>query len=494
MNPMARSINFPFCMKRLVKSTALSALLLGLAFGAHAQEVWSLEKCIQYAQDNNLTVKQAEASVRTAQLSESQAKASRLPNVTGSISAGENFGRTIDPTTNAFSSVAIGQSSVGLNAGMPLFSGGQIHHSVKQAGWNRRAAETDVMQAVNDLSLQVAQAYLTVLLNQEQLESAKNRLAQSQRQLDATLKLIDAGSTPRAERYTIDAQIAREEQAVVVAQNNLDLAYLSLKQLLQLEPDFNLEVERPVFEIPGDANPDVLMLGPVYEQALNTQPSVRSTEYRIQAAEEGVKMARASYWPSITLGANVNSYYSTAFQKATITQGPDQKVVQDVEIGGQIVQVGFFQPTYSTTLSDVSYFTQLDQNFGQGVGISVNIPIYQNGRTRLGVEQARLGVINAQLQDNQTRQRLKNDIQTAIANARSARLQMIAAQKTVDATRIAYENTEKRHSLGAVNTLELTTAKNNFDIAENDLIVAKYDYLFRLKILDFYQGKALGLK
>ncbi|HNM23984.1 MAG TPA: TolC family protein, partial [Saprospiraceae bacterium] len=131
---------------------------------------------------------------------------------------------------------------------------------------------------------------------------------------------------------------------------------------------------------------------------------------------------------------------------------------------------------------------------GQGVGISVNIPIYQNGRTRLGVEQARLGVINAQLQDNQTRQRLKNDIQTAIANARSARLQMIAAQKTVDATRIAYENTEKRHSLGAVNTLELTTAKNNFDIAENDLIVAKYDYLFRLKILDFYQGKALGLK
>ncbi|HNM24073.1 MAG TPA: TolC family protein, partial [Saprospiraceae bacterium] len=124
-------------MKRLVKSTALSALLLGLAFGAHAQEVWSLEKCIQYAQDNNLTVKQAEASVRTAQLSESQAKASRLPNVTGSISAGENFGRTIDPTTNAFSSVAIGQSSVGLNAGMPLFSGGQIHHSVKQAGWNR---------------------------------------------------------------------------------------------------------------------------------------------------------------------------------------------------------------------------------------------------------------------------------------------------------------------------------------------------------------------
>ena len=286
MNPMARSINFSFCMKRLVKSTALSALLVGLAFGARAQEVWSLEKCIQYARDNNLTVRQAEASVRTAQLSESQAKAARLPNVSGSLSAGENFGRTIDPTTNAFSTVAIGQSSVGLNAGMPLFAGGQIHHSVKQAGWNRMAAETDVMQTVNTLSLQVAQAYLTILLNQEQLESAENRLAQSNRQLDATLKLIDAGSTPRAERYTIDAQIAREEQAVVVARNNLELAYLNLKQLLQLEPDFDLQVERPAFEIPGDANPDVLSLSPVYEQALNTQPSVRSTEYRAKPAEQ----------------------------------------------------------------------------------------------------------------------------------------------------------------------------------------------------------------
>lgn len=475
----------------MVKITALSAFLLCFVLSAGAQDVWTLQQCIQYARDNNLSVKQAEATVRTAQLSERQAKASRLPNVSASFSAGEQFGRTIDPTTNAFSTVAIGQSSVGLNAGVPLFSGGQIHHSVKQASWNLKASEADASQTINNLSLQIAQAYLTILLNQEQLESARERLAQSRRQLDATLKMIDAGSMPRAERYTLDAQIAREEQTVVVAENNLELAFLTLKQLLQLEPDFNLQVERPVFEIPADANPDVLTLSPVYEQALNTQPSVQSAAFRIKAAEEGVKVARSSYWPTVSLGANMNSFYSTAFQKATITQGPDQKITQNVEIGGQIVEVGFFQPTFNTTLSDVSYLTQLDQNFGQGIGLSINIPIYQNGRVRLGVEQARLGVINAQLQDNQTRQQLKNDIQTAIANARSARLQLVAAQKTVDATRIAYENAQKRHTLGAVNTLELTTAKNNFDIAENDLIIAKYDYLFRLKILDFYQGKSL---
>jgi outer membrane protein len=141
----------------------------------------------------------------------------------------------------------------------------------------------------------------------------------------------------------------------------------------------------------------------------------------------------------------------------------------------------------------IDYLEQIDQNFGQSIGLTINIPIYQNGRVRLGVERARLNVINMQLQQNQVRQQLKNDIQTAIANARAARKQLDAAQKTFDATKIAFENTEKRHQLGAVNTLDLTTARNNLDIAENDLTVARYDYIFKLKIIDFYEGKPLSL-
>jgi outer membrane protein len=141
----------------------------------------------------------------------------------------------------------------------------------------------------------------------------------------------------------------------------------------------------------------------------------------------------------------------------------------------------------------IEYFDQLDQNFGQSIGLTINIPIYQNGSVRLSVERARLNVINAQLEQNQVQQQLKNDIQTAIANARAGRRQLDAAQKTFDATKIAFENTEKRHQLGAVNTLDLTTARNNLDIAENDLSVAKYDYLFRLKLLDFYLGKPITL-
>ena len=186
---------------------------------------------------------------------------------------------------------------------------------------------------------------------------------------------------------------------------------------------------------------------------------------------------------------SLSSNYSTAFQKPVF--GDDELVTQTITLNGQDVVIGFYQPSIS--YQKVPYFNQIDQNFGQGVGLNISFPIYQNGRVNLSVERARLNVLTAQMQNGQTQQQLKNDIQTAIANARAARKQLDAAQKTFDASRIAFENMEKRHSIGAVNTLDLTTARNNLDIAENDLIVARYDYLFRLKIIDFYEGKPLKI-
>ncbi|MEI6410068.1 MAG: TolC family protein [Bacteroidota bacterium] len=478
-------------MNQNFKKCAFLLTLLAATFGLQAQDIWTLEKCINYARDNNISVKQAEANIKTALLSEKQAKASRLPNVSANTSLGEQFGYTIDPTTNGFSNQAIGTNSLSLNASVSLFSGGQIYHSVKKAGWDAKAAAADAEQTINSLGLQIASAYLSILLNEEQATSATKRVEQSKQQLNNTLKLIDAGSQPQAERYTIEAQIAKEEQAAIVARNNTDLAYLNLKQLLQLEPDFDLRIEHPTVLIPSDINPDAVSLTPVYNTALNTQPSITAADFRIKSAEEQVSIARAAYYPTVSLGANLSSYYSSQSKNAVYTGNLVPGPTQSVDVGGTILPVTFYREEYY--LKKVTYGSQIDRNFGQGIDLRVQIPIYQNGRVRLSVERARLGIINAQLQNNQTRQQLKNDIQTAIANARSARLQLAASQKSVDANRIAYSNTEKRHDLGAANTLELTTAKTNLSIAENDLIVAKYDYLFRLKILDFYQGKPLKL-
>ena len=480
-------------MQQLSKPFALFVALF-LASAASAQDTWSLERCIQYAQDNNITVKQAQANVRTALLSEKQARASRLPNVNANSNVGEQFGRTIDPTTNQFSTVATSFNSLGLSAGVNLFSGGLINHSIKQANWDLKAATADAEQLENNLGLQIASAYLSILLGEEQLENAQKRIQQTQEQLNVTNKLIEAGTLPVADKYNILAQVAQAEQAAVQARNSVELAYLSLKQFLQLEPDFELQIERPTVPIPADANPDALTLSPVYQTAVETQASIRSAEFRVKSAQEGISIAKSGYYPTISAFANLSSSYSSQLRDFNNPIVGSQVLGAPVllNVNGVDVEVRQYGPS-SITFPKVGYFDQIDQNFGQGIGASIQIPIYQNGRTRLSVERARLGVLTAQMQQIQTQQMLKNDIQTAIANARAARLTLDAAQKTFDATEIAYQNTVKRHGLGTLNTLDLTTARNNRDISETDLVVAKYDYVFKLKILDFYLGKPLTM-
>lgn len=473
--------------------TSTLALLFLAPFFSLAQDNWSLQRCVSHALENNLTVVQAKANVKTSLLAQQQAKASRLPSVSANVDAGEQFGRTIDPTTNQFSTTGIGFNSMSINAGANVFNGGLIQHNIRQAGWNLKAAEADAQQTGNALALQVAQAYLTILLNEERLENAKRRVTQSQKQLDNTLKLIEAGALPPAEKSTIQARIAADEQSQVIAQNDVDLSYLTLKQLLQLEPDFDLRIERPAVVIPVDASPEALALSPIYDIATTTQPNIKAADFRIKSAEEGIAIAKSGYYPTISLFANLRSNYSSQYPdyERAVIKGQRLSSPQTVRINNQDITIQSYEPIIE--VPTVRYFNQINQNFGQGLGVSLNIPIYQNGRTRLTVERARLNVMNAQLQSTQSRQQLKNDIQTAIANARSAKLQLAAAEKTLAANRIAYENTEKRHSLGAINTLELTTAKTNMDNAENDTTLARYNYLFRLKILDFYQGKELSL-
>jgi len=475
-------------MKYLLNTLAAGLFLITTAA---AQDTWSLERCIRYAQENNITVQQAGANVKISALAQQQAKALRLPNVSATSNLGRQFGRTIDPTTNQFSTTSTGYNSVNLNAGISLFNGGQIHHSVKQAGWDVQAATADAAQTINNLALQVARAYLNILLASEQLKNSQRRVVQSQEQLNLTQKLIDAGTTPMAEKYNYIAQVARDEQSVVTAQNNLDLGYLSLKQLMQLDPDFDLRIEQPVVNIPAVALSEAAAMTDLYNVATTTQPNIQAADFRIKSAEEGIGIARSVYYPSVSAFANLSSNYSSQFVTITPYGEPMPGEPQTIFIDGQPVQFSTGQRAFN--INKVPYFNQLDQNFGQGVGVSINVPIYQNGRTRLSVERARLNVLTAQMQSTQARQQLKNDIQTAIANTYASRQQLDAAQKTFDATTTAFQNMTKRLNLGAVNTFELTTSKINLDISENDLILAKYTYLFNLKILDFYQGKPLSL-
>lgn len=464
-------------------------LTSGLAHQLHAQETWSLQKCIEYARDNSLSLKQAEYGIDLAALTAKQNRLARFPNASGSANVGEQFGRTIDPVTNSFDNQNISFNSFRIDAGMTLFAGGQINNSIKQGKIDLEAAREDAEATYNNMALNIANAYLQILMAEEQLENAIKRRNLSQEQLDNTDKLIEAGTLPPNDRLDVLAQLATDEQTIVQTQNQIDINYLNLKMLMQVDPALEFKVERPAVVIPPDANPEAITFGEVYSSALNTQPQIRANELRQESAELDVAIAKGALYPTLSLFAGIDTRWSSASKIV------DE--VNDVLVTQTVIWMGFEEeiqfPSQEFTFKDNPYFDQLDQNFGQNVGLNLQVPIYNNGRNSINVERAQVGILNAKVQSELTKQQLKNDVQTSLANARAGRRTLEASQKAEEAARVAFENAEKRFALGAINNLQLLTARNTYDIAQTNLIVAKYDYLFRLKILDFYLGKEIKL-
>ncbi len=460
--------------------------------GIFAQETWSLEKCVRYALQENINIKRAEINVKSNQLSEKGSKYNRLPSLNGRIGGGYQFGRTIDPVTNAFNSLSIGTNSLSLDLGVTLYNGGRIENSIKQASYDLQAAMGDLAQTKNDISLLIAQSYLNVLFAEEQLDAAVKRKELTESQLSQVDKLIRAGARPQNDRLEILATIARNDQAIIAQENAVETGLLSLKNLLQLDPSKDIQLEKPnTIVISADDNPDVLNLGDLYNSSIMNQPFIKADENRVKSAALGKNIARANLLPRLTAFAGLSANYSTRGKRL---DGTTSTVLlpQTVYIDG--LEVDFALEQERDNVEDNPYFDQINENFGQSIGVSLNIPIYNNHSTIIAMDQAELNMINTQYTSEINKQNLKNDIQTSLANARAAKRTLAASNRTVEASTAAFQNSEKQFQLGTINTFEYATAKNNLDQAEVDLIIAKYDYLFKLKVLDFYQGKKLELK
>lgn len=475
-------------LHRKISFALLAAFCLTTA--AQAQS-WSLEKCIQYARQNSLTAKQAEYAIEDAQLTEKQNRMQRLPSLNGSSSFGIQNGRTIDPASNDFVNQSVSFSSFGLNAGVTLFNGFRIKNSIDQAKIDVLAARKDAEATNNTLALNIASAYLNILLAEEQTSNAERQLAQAQDQLQQTLKLINAGVLPENDRYDLDAQIAFNEQTLVQAQNSAETAYLQLKQLLELEPNKEIKVEKPEIEVPV-ADPEGFNLNDIYTRALSTQPQMEAAELRMKSAEINTDIAKSGMMPSLTAFGGLSSNWSSIKRTAVLVPGEVDVNTSNVSVNGTPVVITQESPKFIFPIQ--SFGDQLEENFGQNIGVSLSVPIYNNSRNKIGVERAELGIRNQQVQNQQLRQQLKADIQSAIANARAGKKSYEASAKSKDAAEIAYQNSERRFELGAINTFELATAKNNLDRAEIDLTSAKFQYLFNLKVVDFYMGKQLTLR
>jgi outer membrane protein len=476
-------------MMNLLRHWLILAFLLPVFLFAQQSGPWSLEQCVKYAQQNSLRIKQATALVADGELSLRQGKLSRLPSLNASTSLGSQFGRTIDPFSNTFDTRTISFNSLSLNAGVPIYTGGRINASIEQSKLELTARKYDAENIANTLALEVARAYLTILLTQEQLDNAQRQLSLSRQQLDQTSRLIIAGALPPNDSLDVLAQVARNEQVVVEVRNAVNSAYLGLRQLMELPAEEPLSIGKPLITIPEVLDDNLYSFPTVFSAALGTQPQIKAGEARWSAASNNITLARSGMLPTVSLGGNLNTAFSSVARRLSGLQTIRQS--QTVFIDG--TPLLFETDVLSPTFDNIPYFNQLSNNFGQSFGLNVAVPIYNNHRNKIALERARLGVLNQDLQNQQQRQLLQTTVQQAINDALAAREAYLVGQKAVAAAAAAFDNAQKRFDLGAINALQYSTARITLDAAQVDLTRAKYQYLFNLKNLEFYMGKPLQL-
>ncbi|WP_346824110.1 TolC family protein [Rapidithrix thailandica] len=463
---------------------------------AQDEKHWSIERCIQYAMDNNLEVKMSRLSVNQSQEAIKYSRHQRLPSVGASASYNWGWGRNIDPFTNVPVTEGTRTSSFGISANMVLFNGNKINSSVKQSHIDLQASQYDVQKSENDLKLFLVSDYLQILIDRENLENAKRTVETTQSQLERTEKLVQAGALPEADLYDLRSQLATNELQMVNAENKLSLSYLNLKQRLQLTEQQEFEVIIP--EIPEpDASLMVQNIEEVYHTALSLQPEIKSADLKVQSAELSVQISKADYYPTLSLQGGLSSSYSSALK-----QVPDGFETLPEPMS---MPVGFVDPSYTggavwpvirevnevSVYRDADFFTQLDKAFRQYVGLNLSIPIYQKNQVNYSVARSKVQYETAKLNSQIERNTLRKNIEQAYYNARAAAKTYASNKRQLEALQEQFRVTEQRYKSGMDNVTDYIISQNQLNNAQSDLIWSKYDFMFKLKVMDFYLGKEI---
>lgn len=456
---------------------------------AETKTTWTLPECIDYAVKNNLRIKQSQLDARLSQVNINQARASMLPTLSGSSNYGFNFGRSIDPTENTFTTEQIQSANFSVSTSVPVFNGFQIQNTLKRNRIDQQAAQADIQTTQNDIILNVVAAYLQIIYSDALLENARLQLSNSQQQADRTEKLFRAGSVAGSNVLEIQAQVATDELAIINAQNQKDIAELNLMQLLDLKKVVDFEVVRPDIKDPGL---EIINFDPeeIYGLAQQNMPQVRSAELRVNSALKGIDISRGAYYPRLALGGSLNTQYSSA---RSLFLGTNTYVAQPLGFTDASGTQPFFVYVPNRVSQKYPFLDQFTDNQGKSLFLSLNIPILNGLQVRNNVARSRLNHESAVMNTEIVRNQLRQTIQQAYADALAAQKKFTATSRQLAALEQTFKNAEIRFNNGVLNPTEFNVARNNFIRAQTDLIQAKYDYTFKLKVLDFYQGKPLSL-
>ncbi|MCK9414086.1 MAG: TolC family protein [Prolixibacteraceae bacterium] len=434
-------------------------LLLALFASLHAQELWTLDKCINYAHDNNIQIKQSTLNTQYQLNMLKEKKNSRLPNLNGQVSENLNFGRSLT-YENTYQNVNSSQTDFGLGTQLTVFQGMQINNAVKKTEFDLKASFEDLAKAKDDLSLNIASTFLEILFAKELVKVSEDQILITNQQLKQSQEKVNAGSLASGALLEIEAQAAREELNIVDAKNQLQLAKLKLAQMLELVFTDKFDVEIPILPEVG-AQSSVTNSQDVYLTALKQRPEIRGAEYRYQSTEMQLKMAEGVFYPTISFYANYYNNYNNKYKDITGTS--------------------------------ISFGDQLSNNQRKGLGLQMNIPIFNRFFTKLQVDNAKIQMLNTQLDLEGTKKVLRQEIETAQTTAITSFNRFKSTEKAVSSMQEAFRYSEEKFNVGMVNAVDYNLAKTNLLKASSDLLRAKYEFIFRSKILDFYRGIPITL-
>lgn len=470
-----------------------------LVFNASAQDKWDLRRCVEYALANNISVQQTDVQARVAEVNEKQTRWSQYPNADFSTNTGLQWGRSIDPTTNQFTSNQLLYQGYSLNAGITVFNWHRIRNNIIAADLSSDAAKMDVEKIKNDISLTVATYYLQVLLAYQQIFIAKTQMEQTRSQWEVVQKKVIAGAAPELDALTLEGQYRTDSSGYITAKANADQNLLQLKQVLNIDAGQPFDIaEPPVEQIPVEP---ILQLQPetVFQIAIQNQPAQKANLMRLKSFEASLRSSRAAMYPTISIGGSLGTNFSSADKKVTGVTVTGFKPNGDlVTVGG--TQYSVFSPDGYATQAKKTFSErwdgwglQMNNNFRQSLGFSISVPINSSGAARFNYQRSKLDLKNAELTRSLADQTLKNDIYKAYYNASAAMQKFNAAKKTYEITKMAFEYAQKRNDLGLLNSYDYLISQNNMNRAQYDMTSAQFDYVFKMKVLEFYKGQGIKL-
>jgi outer membrane protein len=461
-----------------------------------SQQKWDLKRCVDFALINNVSVKQQDVQARLAALTLNQNKFSRLPTANMSTNIGINSGRSIDPTSNQFTNQQLLFSGVSFSTGVNIFNWFSQQNNIKGNQFDYEAARANVEKLKNDIALNVATAYLLILVSKEQVNIASVTVKQSLDNLYNTRKRVDAGALPELNAAETEAQLAKDSSNLITAQTTLIQNILQLKAVMNLDAALPFEVDMPPLErIPvesiGNLQPEL-----VYQLALVNLPQQRVNDLRIKAAQKYIDASRGAMYPTLSLFGSMGSNY--AHNKIpVITQTPTGSFTNTgakVKVGGTDYPV--VAPEFLTSIG-VKYSpfgTQLSDNFSQRIGLNLNIPLFNGTSARTNWQRNKLNMENLRLQKEQDNLTLKQNIYKAYSDAISSLQKYEASKRSLETAQKSYDFAQKRYDIGLLATIDLLTNQNNLATAKVNVVSAQVDYVFRIKLLEFYRGQGIKLQ